>query len=127
MAACSEFPAMLDLKEKIMLAAVAYGLTILLALGIIIIGLRFILAPYASSAGYGVPVDGEGARAYLTIKGLRDLHLRRAGPGPDGRGAHIMGWFMATAAIVPPGDTIIVLRYAKPRLSHSVFSSRRQL
>lgn len=94
-----------------MLTVIAYGLTILLAIGIIIIGLRFFVAPHASAAGYGVPVQGEGADAYLTIKGLRDLTYGVLGlvllaVG----GAHIMGWFMVITAIVPVGDTFIVLR-----------------
>jgi hypothetical protein len=97
--------------ERTVLEYLAYGLTILLALGIIVIGLRFFLAPHSAAAGYGVAIDRDGARAYLTIKGLRDLTygvlglvlLAVAGP-------HVTGWFMAVTAIVPVGDTLIVLR-----------------
>ncbi len=98
-----------------MIAPIAYGLTILLALGIIAIGIRFILAPQASSAGYGVPFDG-GGRAYLAAKGLRDVTYGVLGlvllvVG----GAHLVGWFIAIAAIVPLGDTLIVLRHGGTR------------
>jgi hypothetical protein len=101
-----------------MIDYVAYGLTILLALGIIVIGLRFFLAPQTAAAGYGIAVDGSGARAYLTVKGLRDLTygvlglvlLAVAGP-------HITGWFMAITAIVPVGDTLIVLRHGGTKVT----------
>jgi hypothetical protein len=95
-----------------MLTTAAYGLTVLLALGIIVIGLRFILAPVAAAAAYGVPFRGDGGRAYLPVKGVRDLTYGLIGlvllaVG----GAHILGWFMVVAAVVPAGDTVIVLRH----------------
>jgi hypothetical protein len=95
-----------------MLTPIAYSLTILLALGIIVIGVRFMLAPHAASVSYGVPVDGDGARAYLTIKGLRDLTYGVLGLVLLAiAGAHIAGWFLAVTAMVPVGDTFIVLRH----------------
>lgn len=94
-----------------MLTVIAYGLTVLLALAIIAIGLRFFFAPSAAATGYGIPAGGGGIGAYLAVKGLRDLTygilglvLLAAG------GAYVMGWFMAIAALVPVGDALIVLR-----------------
>ena len=51
----------------------AYGLAIVLNLFIIFIGARFLLAPYAAAAGYGVPVAPGATDAYLSVKGVRDL------------------------------------------------------
>lgn len=94
-----------------MLTLIAYGLTVLLALGIIAIGLRFFFAPNASAAGYGVPIN-TSANAYLTAKGLRDLTYGVLGLVLLVVGdTYILGWFLVAAAIVPAGDTFIVLRH----------------
>jgi Domain of unknown function (DUF4267) len=67
-----------------MLTPIAYGLAIALDLLIMLIGGRFLIAPRAAAAGYGVPAKPAGDPAYLTIKGLRDgtyaLVGRRPGP-----------------------------------------------
>jgi uncharacterized protein DUF4267 len=44
-------------------------------LGIIAIGVRFLLAPRTAAAGYGVAIREEigGAGAYLSAKGVRDI------------------------------------------------------
>jgi len=47
------------------------GLSGLLGLGIIAIGVRFLLAPRAAAA-YGVAIN-EDAGAYLSAKGVRDI------------------------------------------------------
>lgn len=52
------------------------------------------------------------ARAYLTVKGLRDLTygvLRLVLLAA--RGPYIVGWFMAVTAVVPVGDAFIVIRH----------------
>ena len=89
----------------------AYTLAIVLDVFVLFIGLRFLLAPQAAAAGYGVPAKKEGDAAYLTVKGLRD-----AGYGILGlallafAGAHAEAWFMLVVALIPLGDTAIVLR-----------------
>ncbi|MEU8106540.1 DUF4267 domain-containing protein [Nonomuraea muscovyensis] len=59
----------------------------LIAIGIILIGIRLLLQPVASAAGYGVPVS---MNAYLTVKGVRDITAGLVvAPGPrDGKPAH---------------------------------------
>ncbi|MER5626635.1 DUF4267 domain-containing protein [Streptosporangium sp. NPDC002544] len=95
-----------------MLAPLAYGLAVVLNLFVIFIGVRFLLAPRAAAAGYGVPAKHDGDAAYLTIKGLRD-----AGYGILGlallafAGAHAEAWYMLVVALLPLGDTVIVLRH----------------
>lgn len=94
-----------------MLTVVAYGLAIVLNLLCVYIGYRFLTVPRAAAAGYGVPAKEQGDRAYLTIKGLRDgtygllglALLAFAGPRPE-------AWFMLVVALLPLGDTLIVLR-----------------
>jgi hypothetical protein len=95
-----------------MLTPVAYGLAIVLIALITFIGLRFLVAPKAAAAGYGVPAKADGDAAYLTIKGLRDLTYGLLGAALLAfAGAHAAGWYMLVVAIVPLGDTLIVLRH----------------
>ncbi|GAA2986568.1 DUF4267 domain-containing protein [Streptosporangium longisporum] len=99
-----------------MLTPVAYGLAVLLNLFIIFIGLRFLLAPHASAAGYGVPARKDGDAAYLAVKGLRDLAYGVLGLVLLAfAGARAEAWFMLVVALVPLGDTVIVLRHGGTR------------
>ncbi|MEV4284456.1 DUF4267 domain-containing protein [Nonomuraea bangladeshensis] len=94
-----------------MLTYLAYGLAVVLNLMILFIGARFLLVPQAAAAAYGVPAKTDGDRAYLAVKGVRDgvcgliglALLAFAGPTAE-------AWFMLVVALVPFGDTLIVLR-----------------
>jgi hypothetical protein len=90
-----------------------YVLAGLLAAGIIFIGARFLVAPRVAAAGYGVlpDVDQATVRAYLSVKGVRDIAtglfvgiLMIAGA------THLVGWVMLAATIIPLADATIVLR-----------------
>jgi hypothetical protein len=94
------------------ITAVAYTLAGLIAVGIIFIGARFIVAPRVAAAGYGVQSDlsQSSAGAYLRVKGVRDIAsgliviiLMAAGA------THLLGWVILAATIVPLADTTIVL------------------
>jgi Domain of unknown function (DUF4267) len=92
---------------------VAEGLSGLLGLGIIVIGVRFLLAPRAAAAGYGVAIEEEirGAGAYLSAKGVRDIvsglvvFLLIAAAGH-----RVLGGWMLVMALIPIGDAVVVLR-----------------
>jgi hypothetical protein len=92
-----------------MLTTIAYGLAIALNLMILFIGLRFLFAPWAAASAYGVPAKND--IAYLTIKGLRDGSYGLVGlallvfVGPQAE-----AWLMVLVALVPLGDTFVVLR-----------------
>jgi Domain of unknown function (DUF4267) len=89
----------------------AYVLAIVLDVFVLFIGLRFLLAPQAAAAGYGVPAKKEGDAAYLTVKGLRDASYGILGLALLAfAGAHAEAWFMLVVALSPLGDTAIVLR-----------------
>lgn len=95
-----------------MLSAIAYGLAVVLSLFCVFIGARFLLAPQASAAGYGVPAKPDGDPAYLTIKGLRDLSYGLLGLALIAfTSADAVAWYMLVVAIIPLGDTAIVLRH----------------
>lgn len=58
-----------DLKRN----SVLYWLVALIGVGIIFVGARFLVAPSAGAAGFGVPDDGIPTMAYLWAKGTRDI------------------------------------------------------
>jgi hypothetical protein len=75
------------------------------------IGARFLLVPQAAAAGYGVPARPDGDPAYLTVKGLKDLTFGLLGLALIAfTNADAVAWFMLIVALVPLGDTPIVLR-----------------
>ncbi|MFF4401568.1 DUF4267 domain-containing protein [Streptomyces sp. NPDC001480] len=91
----------------------AYTLAVVLDLFCLFLGYRFLFQPGPAAAGYGVPADpGGDAGAYLTNKGLKDgtfgvvglVLLAFAGARPE-------AWFMLCVALLPLGDTLIVLRH----------------
>ncbi|MGC4848863.1 DUF4267 domain-containing protein [Micromonospora sp. DT15] len=94
-----------------MLAPLAYGLAVALSLFVAFIGARFLLVPQAAAAGYGVPARPDGDPAYLTVKGLKDLTFGLLGLALIAfTTAEAVAWYMLVVALVPLGDTVIVLR-----------------
>ena len=95
-----------------MLTITAYTLATVLALLVAFIGVRFLVSPQAAAAGYGVPAKPDGDRAYLEIKGLRDLTFGILGLALIAfADAHAAGWYMLAVSLAPFGDTVIVLRH----------------
>ncbi|MFG3578856.1 DUF4267 domain-containing protein [Micromonospora chersina] len=94
-----------------MLSTIAYGLAVVLSLFCVFIGARFLFAPQASAAGYGVPAK-DGDSAYLTIKGVRDLSYGLLGLALIAfTSADAVAWYMLVVALCPLADTVIVLRH----------------
>jgi hypothetical protein len=104
--------------NTVLLTNIGYGLSGLLGLAIIGIDTRFLLAPRAAAAGFGIAIgrDGGSANPYLSVKGVRDIAsglvvfiLLAAGkPG-------LLAGFLLAASIIPVGDAIIVLRGNGPK------------
>ncbi|MEU7812970.1 DUF4267 domain-containing protein [Pseudonocardia sp. NPDC049154] len=95
------------------LTKVGYGLSGLLGAGIIGIGVRFLAAPQAAAAGYGIPTERSGPASdpYLAAKGVRDIAsgivvFVLLGAGKP----HILGRYLIAASIIPIGDGANVLR-----------------
>ena len=83
-----------------------------IGVGIILIGVRFLLAPRTAAAGFGVPVAAAGDQTpWLHAKGVRDiasgifLLILLANRAP-----HLLGAFIVAASVIPVGDAAIVLR-----------------
>ncbi|MDF2583052.1 MAG: rane protein [Mycobacterium sp.] len=99
------------------LITVAYTLAGLIAAAIIVIGARFLIAPRAAAAGYGLQPDltQPSVGAYMSIKGIRDIAsgfiviiVMAAGQ------THVLGWVIMAATIIPIADAVIVLRNGGP-------------
>ncbi len=101
-----------------MLNTIASIVSGVIGFAIIVIGARFLLAPRAAAAGYGIPAEPPGAQTpagspypWLYAKGVRDvasgifIWVLLANRTP-----HLLGAFMAAASIIPVGDAVIVLR-----------------
>jgi hypothetical protein len=95
------------------ITTIGYVLAGIIGAAIILIGARFVVAPATAAAGYGVRLDiaEPSARAYASIKGVRDITsglfvfiLMAAGA------THLLGWVVLAATIIPLADTAIVLR-----------------
>lgn len=101
-----------------MLTKIGYGLSGLLGAGIIVIGARFLAAPQAAAAAYGITTE-QGSPAsdpYLAAKGVRDIASGIVGFVLIAAGKpHILGRYLAAASIIPIGDGINVLRHNGPK------------
>jgi hypothetical protein len=88
----------------------------LVAVAIVLIGVRFFAQPAAAAASFGVPAPADNA--YLSTKGVRDiasglfigLMILHGQP-------RLVGWFMLLATLIPIVDGLIVLRHHGPRLT----------
>jgi len=90
--------------------SVSFWMTLLIALGIIFIGARFIISPNAGATGFGIPLTSNSDLPFGRIKGIRDifsgvvllpllmLRMRKA-----------TAWVFTSAMIVPATDFLIVL------------------
>lgn len=96
---------------------VGYWLSGAVALGIIFVGARFFLAPYAAAAAYGVSVSPDPRwEAYLSVKAVRDIASGLfTAILVFNRSTHLLGWFMLAATIIPLADAAIVLRHGGTR------------
>src|SRR5271167_2537089 len=96
-----------------MAATIGFYLSGVIALAIVAIGTRFLVAPYPAADAYGVPVVPDLAwDAFLSVKAVRDI---AAGLFTAililNRSPHLLGWFMLAATIIPVADAAIVLRH----------------
>jgi hypothetical protein len=100
-----------------MAATIGFYLSAVIALGIIFIGGRFLLAPSLAAAGYGVSAGTEPrSRAYLSAKGIRDIASGLFIAVLIAYGsAHVLGWFMLAATLIPIADAVIVLHHGGSR------------
>jgi len=101
-----------------MLSDVGSALAGLLALAIILMGLRYLLDPNPAAAGFGIPAARGNTvpdRAWLVVKAARDIAVGLAFAALLIDGAHRqLGYLMLAAATIPIADGTIVLRSGGP-------------
>ena len=99
-----------------------FWFTLLIPVGIIAIGINFILNPVGASTAYGIPIHDPTAFPFMWIKGVRDIFsglvvltfLFRG----DRRTTAIL---YALAIFIPVGDGLVILShlgFAPPILIH---------
>lgn len=100
----------------------SFWMTLLIAAGIIFVGIRFIVSPRTGAFSFGIPFSSEADIAFGRIKGIRDmfsglvllpllfLGMRRA-----------TAWVFTAAIIIPATDCLIVLATNGPSdIQHSL-------
>jgi hypothetical protein len=90
--------------------SILFWFALLIALGIIFIGARFLFQPLTAATEFGVPARGSPSFAYLWAKGTRDIVsglLLLAFLGVHA-GRRLVAVFLAVAALIPLGDFVNV-------------------
>lgn len=87
------------------------GLAALIAVGIIYIGMRYLLAPQSTASTFGLPAWPTGeADGFLAVKGVRDLAsgLLVAMLLVTGH-RRALGWALLAATVIPVGDMLVIV------------------
>ena len=90
--------------------SLSWWITLLLALGIIFVGIRFIIVPEAGADGFGISFVNARDDVYGKIKGIRDIFSGLVLlPLLWKRMRTATAWVFTTAVIVPVTDGMIIL------------------
>ena len=90
----------------------AFGIALLVALGIIAIGTQYVVSPRTAARSFGLPLPEERANVawWLRLKGVRDIASGlavlafMAWDAPRG-----VGLILFVLAIIPVGDMLVIL------------------
>ncbi|GAB3910136.1 DUF4267 domain-containing protein [Kibdelosporangium lantanae] len=92
----------------------AITITILTGLGIIWVGLQYLLAPVKTATGFGLPAwpTESPSIAWLNIKGVRDVVSGLVVLIPLALGQYeVLGYLLLAASLTAFGDALTILRY----------------
>jgi uncharacterized protein DUF4267 len=99
----------------------ALGIALLVALGIIAIGIQYVASPRTAARSFGLPLPEQGANVawWLRLKGVRDIAsgLATLAFMAWGRPRDI-GIILLALAIIPVGDMLVILA-AKGSAKHA--------
>jgi hypothetical protein len=85
-------------------------MTMLIALGIIFVGIKFILDPTSSATGFGISFSSQADLPFGRVKGIRDVFSGLALlPLLFQRMRKATAWVFTAATIIPTTDCLIVL------------------
>ncbi|AHI00006.1 DUF4267 domain-containing protein [Kutzneria viridogrisea] len=96
---------------------VAIALAVVLGMGIIVLGARYLLAPEGSARGLGLRSLPTGpVMAWLNLKGVRDIVCGLALLVILATGQlQVLGWFVLAAALIAVVDALVVLWHGGKR------------
>ena len=90
--------------------SVSFWMTMLIALGIIFLGVRFIADPNAGANGFGIPFSRQRDLPFGRIKGIRDIFSGLALlPLLFQRMRRATAWVFTAATVIPAADCLTVL------------------
>ena len=97
--------------------SVSFAVTIVLGLGLVLVGVTALVAPKFASTMFGVTVEDSRALVYVYATGLRDVVIGGllAALALLGAGRRILGMSLIILALIPVGDAIIILLTARER------------
>lgn len=96
-----------------------FGIAGLVTIGVLFIGVRFLVQPRIAARQFGIP-DSEltERNPFWLVKGVRDLTTALLlGVFVLNGSAHLLAWALLIGALIPIGDCAIVLRYHGTRLA----------
>lgn len=86
--------------------------TLVVPVGIIVIGINFILNPVGASTGYGIPVHDPAVFPFMWIKGIRDIFAGLVVlPFLWSGDRRTTATLYAISIVVPFGDGLVILRH----------------
>ena len=90
--------------------SVSFWMVMLIALGIIFVGICFIADPAAGANGFGIPFSSNSDIAFGRIKGIRDIFSGLVLlPLLFLKMARATAWVFTSAIIIPASDCLTVL------------------
>lgn len=99
-----------------------FWFTLVIPIGIIAIGINFLLNPVGASAAYGVPISDPAVFPFMWIKGIRDVFSGLVIlPFLWTGNRNVTGILFAIAILVPFGDGLVIIGnsgFAAPLLIH---------
>ena len=110
-------PGSVPRADHLQSGSILFWLVLLIAIGIIFIGTRFILSPIRAANDFGVPSDANSRPAYLWAKGMRDIVSGLLAIGllwlkvsPE-----VIAMFILIASLIPLADAVNVYAHVRAR------------
>lgn len=89
--------------------SVSFWMIIPIALGIIFVGIAFIINPFINATGFGIPMTHVRDLPYGQVKGIRDIFSRIALLLPlFMKEKKIAAWIFTVAIVIPLTDCLII-------------------
>jgi Domain of unknown function (DUF4267) len=109
-------------KNELRKNSALFWFTLAIPIGIIGIGVNFIVNPVGASAGYGIPIHDPNSFPFMWIKGIRDIFSALVIlPFLFGGNRQVTAILFAIAIFIPLSDGLVIIShigFAPPLLIH---------